>query len=66
MIMVLHRAELAPSRRLSRRDEPAQGEAHDVPTRENLDTGLKADIADPFNDGAWWYPHLAQLSAENA
>ncbi len=31
-----------------------QGEAHDVLTRENLHTifGLKAEVADPFNDGS--------------
>ena len=59
MIMVLHELNLAArvaDYLVAMKDGSivAQGEAHDVLTRENLHTifGLKAEVADPFNDGS--------------
>lgn len=59
MIMVLHELNLAArvaDYLVAMKDGSivAQGEAHEVLTRENLHTifGLKAEVADPFNDGS--------------
>ena len=59
MIMVLHELNLAArvaDYLVAMKDGSivAQGEAHDVLTRENLHTifSLKAEVADPFNDGS--------------
>ena len=71
MIMVLHELNLAArvaDYLVAMKDGSivAQGEAHDVLTRENLDTifGLKAEVADPFNDGSVVVvPHPRRASA---
>ena len=59
MIMVLHELNLAArvaDYLVAMKDGSivAHGEAHDVLTRENLHTifSLKAEVADPFNDGS--------------
>ena len=61
MIMVLHELNLAArvaDYLVAMKDGSivAQGEAHDVLTRENLDTifGLKAEVADPLTTAVWW------------
>jgi len=71
MIMVLHELNLAArvaDYLVAMKDGSivAQGEAHEVLTRENLHTifSLKAEVADPFNDGSVVVvPHPRRASA---